>query len=124
MRQLLLLWVAIGAQAADLTHATVVAPASLTEPERKAAAMLVDAVRERTRITWAVAGADPATGPVVRIRRGSGPAEGYQLRSIANGVEIAGNDERGVLFGVGGLLRALEMRRDSVTLARTLNVTT
>jgi len=124
MRQLLLMWIAIGAQAADLTHATVVAPASLSGPERKAVTMLVDAVRERTRITWAVAAADPSTGPVVRVRRGSGPAEGYQLRSIANGVEIAGNDERGVLFGVGGLLRALEMRRDSVTLSRTLNVTT
>jgi hypothetical protein len=124
MRHFLLLWIVVGAQAADLTHATVVAPATLTGPERKAVAMLVDAVRERTRIMWAVAGADPASGPVVRIRRGSGPAEGYQLRSIANGVEIAGNDERGVLFGVGALLRALEMRRDSVTLARTLNVTT
>jgi len=44
-------------------------------------------------------------------------AEGYQLRSFDNGgapgIEITGNDERGVLFGVGGLLRALEMRRDS-----------
>ena len=124
MRQLLLIWIAIGAQAADLTHATVVAPTSLSGPERKAVAMLVDAVRERTRITWTVAAADPASGPVVRIRRGSGPAEGYQLRTIANGVEIAGNDERGVLFGVGGLLRAIEMRRDSVTLTRPLNVTT
>src|SRR5205085_221071 len=48
----------------------------------------------------------------------------YQLRSLDNGVEIIGNDERGVLFGVGGLLRALEMRRDSVTLPHALNVTT
>jgi hypothetical protein len=39
-------------------------------------------------------------------------------------VEIVGNDERGVLFGVGGLLRALEMRRDSVTLPGTLNIQT
>ena len=39
---------------ADLTHATVVAPANLTGPERKAVALLVDAVRERTRIAWAV----------------------------------------------------------------------
>jgi len=39
-------------------------------------------------------------------------------------VEIAGNDERGVLFGVGGLLRALEMRRDSVTLPGKLDIQT
>ncbi len=39
-------------------------------------------------------------------------------------MEITGNDERGVLFGVGGLLRALEMRRDSVTLPGTLDIQT
>ena len=58
--------------AADLTHATVVAPANLTGPERKAVALLVDSVRERTRITWPVAAGDPGQGtPVVRIARSS-----------------------------------------------------
>ncbi len=61
-------------------------------------------------------------------RAPTGKPEGYQLRSFDNhgaaGVEITGNDERGVLFGVGGLLRALEMRRDSVTLPRELHVDT
>jgi hypothetical protein len=126
---------------ADLTHATVVAPAGLTGPERKAVALLVDDVRERTRIAWAVSESSPGPGkPVVMIRQaasgsvqqaGAGsklPAEGYRLRSFDNGgapgVEIIGNDERGVLFGVGGLLRALEMRRDSVTLPGTLDVQT
>ena len=55
-------------------------------------------------------------------------AEGYRLRTFDNGgapgVEITGNDERGMLFGVGGLLRALEMRRDSVTLPGTLDIQT
>ena len=115
--------------AADLTHATVVAPSTLTAPERKAVALLVDAVRERTRLTWPVAVGDPGEGtPVVRIAEAPAasklPAEGYRLRSFEGGVEITGNDERGVLFGVGGLLRALEMRRDSVTLPRPLDVTT
>lgn len=109
----------------DLTHATVVATPNLTGPERKAVSLLVDAVREPTRITWQTAAANPGAGkPVVTIRRapaGSNlPAEGYRLRSFDNGgapgVEIAGNDDLGVLFGVGGLLRALEMRRDSVAL--------
>jgi hypothetical protein len=119
--------------AADLTHATVVAPASLSGPERKAVSLLIDSVRERTRIAWTVAAANPGSGhPVVTVRRapsgGTLPAEGYRLRSFDNGgaagVEITGNDERGVLFGVGGLLRALEMRRDSVTLPAALNVQT
>jgi hypothetical protein len=121
------------ALAADLTHATVVAPADLTGPERKAVALLIDSVRERTRITWQTAAANPGAGkPVVTIRRAPAgstlAAEGYRLRSFDNGgapgVEIAGNDERGVLFGVGGLLRALEMRRDSVTLPGKLDIQT
>lgn len=118
---------------ADLTHATVVTPANLTGPERKAVALLVDSVRERTRINWPISESNPGAGkPVVTIRKappGSRPAaEGYGLRSFDNGgaagVEITGNDERGVLFGVGGLLRALEMRRDFVTLPGTLNIQT
>jgi hypothetical protein len=117
---------ACSVDAADLTHATIVTPANLTGPERKAVSLLVDAVRERSRITWAVATADPGPGqPSVHIHHTTGgPAEGYLLRSAENRVEITGNDERGVLFGVGALLRALEMRRDSVTLPRPLNVNT
>jgi hypothetical protein len=114
-------------RAADLTHATVVIPANLTGPERKAVSLLVDAVRERTRIGWPVATAEPGAGkPVVRIALGTGrlPPEGYRLRSNGDTVDIIGNDERGVLFGIGGLLRALEMRRDSVMLPHNLDITT
>jgi hypothetical protein len=118
--------------AADLTHATVVAPASLSAPERKAVSLLIDSVRERTRITWPSVATNPGAGqPVVTIQRAPGtplPAEGYHLRTFDNGgapgVQIVGNDERGILFGVGGLLRALEMRRDSVTLPGTLDIQT
>src|SRR6516225_4800080 len=130
---LLPLFAASLCSAADLTHSQVVAPANLTGPERKAVSLLIDAVRERTRLTWPVTATNPGPGkPVVRIQRaapGAGlPAEGYRLRSFDNagapGVEITGNDERGMLFGVGGLLRALEMRRDSVTLPGTLDIQT
>ena len=38
--------------AADLTRATVVAPANLTGPEHKAVALLIDSVAERSRIRW------------------------------------------------------------------------
>jgi hypothetical protein len=128
-----LLLLAIPACAVDLTHATVVTPSTLTGPERKAVALLVDAVRERTRLVWPVNPASPVAGKtIVTVHRASATpklaSEGYQLRSFNNsgapGVEIIGNDERGVLFGIGGLLRALEMRRDSVTLPGPLNVTT
>ena len=115
--------------AADFTRATISIPSTFTGPERKAVALLIDAVQERSRLHWPIATTAPHPGePVVVIRLGAGPPEGYQLRSFDNagapGVEITGNDERGVLFGIGGLLRALEMRRDSVTLPRELHVNT
>jgi hypothetical protein len=37
----------------------------------------------------------------------NGPADGYTLSSNATGVFIRGNDERGLLFGVGRLLRII-----------------
>src|SRR5271165_2042850 len=119
------------ANAADFTHATVFTPHSLTGPERKAVALLVDAVQERTRLRWQVENGSARPGqPVVTIGRAPAgsklPSEGYRLRSFDNGgapgVEITGNDARGVLFGVGGLLRKLEMRRDSVILPHDLNI--
>jgi hypothetical protein len=118
--------------AADFSHATVSIPTSLSGPEQKAVGLLVDAVQERSRIRWPIAsGAARPNGPLVVVRRNSASGlkpEGYQLRSFDNqgapGVEITGNDERGVLFGVGGLLRVLEMRRDSVILPKDLHVDT
>jgi len=128
LRSALVFLLATTCTAADLTRATVVAPATLTAPERKAVSLLVDSVRERSRIVWPIATADPTSGLIVRIAQAPAgahlPAEGYRIHSSADIVEITGNDERGVLFGVGGLLRALEMRRDSVTLPRPLDVTT
>ncbi|HEY3836680.1 MAG TPA: hypothetical protein VGL72_08915 [Bryobacteraceae bacterium] len=118
--------------AADFSRATVYTQGSLTGPEHKAVDLLTGAVEERSRLRWPVANGAPRPGePAIVVRQSPtvrGKAEGYQLRSFDNhgapGVEITGNDERGVLFGVGGLLRALEMRRDSVVLPRQLNIDT
>src|SRR5690606_11523041 len=49
--------------------------------------------------------------------------EGYHLVSSASGIVVAGADERGVLFGVGRLLRALDMRRGRVVLPDALPLT-
>src|SRR5262249_14602918 len=45
----------------------------------------------------------------------SGP-EGYRLWASGSNIWIIGNDARGVLFGVGRLLRSLRMERGSATL--------
>jgi hypothetical protein len=129
MRLALLLLAAHAAIAADFSRATVAIPDNLTGPGHKAVALLVDAVQERSRLRWPIAPAPPKPGePVVVIRLGSGPPEGYRLRSFDNGgapgIEVTGNDERGVLFGIGALLRTLEMRRDSITLSHDLDITT
>src|SRR2546422_1906494 len=49
-------------------------------------------------------------------RRSSGAAEGYEILVKGGTVSIAGNDARGVLFGVGRLLRALHMEKGAVTI--------
>ena len=109
--------------AVDLSKATVIAPDELRGPERKAVEMLVDEVAARTQgLRWTVASS--GANPAIRIQRASGPAEGYSIQTDAAGVTISGNDPRGVLFGIGHLLRSLEYQRRKVELAAPLNVTT
>ena len=131
-------------EAIRLNEAVVVTPASLTGPERQAVEMLVDEVAKRTQIRWPVRTSWPAgTGSVIavgpyptakRLRAGKlasepGPpgAEGYRI-AASSGVEgarvtVLGADARGVLFGVGRLLRELRMERGSVTLPASFGVT-
>jgi hypothetical protein len=119
---LLAVWCALSLPAVDLTNAVVVAPQSFTGPERKAVEMLIGEVAARTQgLSWKQA----ASGtPAIRVTRGSGPAEGYTVRTDAAGVTITGNDARGVLFGIGHLLRSMDYGRRSVALAQPLNITT
>ena len=108
-----LLWQA-PAHALDLTHATVHAPPGFYGPEAKAVALLVEEADKRSGVRWELGPA--AGGPVVEIRRGNGPAEGYRIQSTVAGVTITGNDARGVLYGIGRLLRELRMVRGSIQL--------
>ena len=100
----------------DLTHATVVLSPSATAREKKAAGMLLDEVEKRTQIRWPLAA--QGSGAVIRIAQQNGVAgrEGYSLRASPGAVTIAGADERGVLFGVGRLLREMHMRKGSVSI--------
>ena len=131
-----------------LSKAVIVVPQELTGSEKKAIAMLVDEVEKRTRIHWECV----TTWPTVEVPAiGIGPAsaldafagkyadelstdgeasasEGYRIRIKNDGnasvVFVVGNDARGVLFGIGHLLRTLRMRRGQVLLPDDLNVTT
>lgn len=133
----------------DLTRATVVAPAESTGPEKKAVTMLLEDVESRTLVRWPSATAAPASGATIVVGRFSEvramlgtrasevaldeskvTAEGYQIATMAgvgsagSVVVIAGKDARGVLFGVGHLLRKLHLGPSRAGLMAALNVTT
>ncbi len=112
----------------DLTRALIVTGAALTSPEAAAVNLLRDEVESRTGIRWDVVTTRPAgAAPAIVIGRvgAAGSAapesrpEGFRngvVRSPALTVTVAGRDSRGVLFGVGHLLRKMEMRRGQVLL--------
>ena len=116
---LVFLWLPL-AQALDLTNATVAARAG-----QKAVTVLVEEVEKRSQIRWSVSAQRGSAGPAIAVRNvARGPAEGYSI-AIDNGtVRVDGNDARGVLFGVGHLLRSLHLARGRVTLADGFAVTT
>ncbi|MBI3840036.1 MAG: hypothetical protein HY288_19105 [Planctomycetia bacterium] len=138
---LILLTCIARATAADLSHAVVVTPANLSGPEKKAVGMLVDEVQQRTGIRWPVTSTWPAdNGPAVLVASHAAPiadkfadapdkqaadkVEGFRIRSDGPHVAVLGNDARGVLFGVGYLLRHMHLNRGKITLEDGLNVTT
>jgi hypothetical protein len=128
----------------DLTRAVVVVPDGLSGPEEKAVRVLVEEVRSRSGIAWDVMLRWPgvavpvvAVGPLRLLRAETSPMrphlppspaagdarEGYAIRTL-DGVRgrsaptllVAGNDDRGVLFGVGRLLREVRTKQGKVAL--------
>jgi hypothetical protein len=123
----------------DLSRAVIVTPGDLSGPERKAVALLADEVEKRTQLRWPQAAAWPADAAAVIVvgqraalrqfsdHLGHGfidenakqPAEGFLLKTGGPGGTavtcVAGNDARGVLFGIGRLLRGLVMEKRKVT---------
>jgi hypothetical protein len=143
----LFVWVFPSA-ALDLSKAVVVFPQNIAGPERKAVTMLIEEVDKRTRIRWERTSSWPVgpmpailVGQVSELRsfaaelgaelsddRGIQGPEGYRIRvtrrNRAPVVVVAGNDARGVLFGIGHLLRSLRMGSGAVTLPDNFSVAT
>jgi len=136
----LILMVAVPASSAaeiDLSRAAVVAVSPGTVAA-KAAAMVVNEVEKRTRITLEITAAIPGgERPVIAIgtardlaKKGLNPPSGLDVPQQADGyalwvdggrrpgatICVAGYDKRGALFGAGRLLRLLEMARDKLAL--------
>jgi hypothetical protein len=125
----------------DLGRAIVVVPDGLSGPERKAVGLLVDEVRKRSGIGWDVLIRWPAdavpvilVGPARLAETFPGPfhervaalattkeKDGFRIETWepdggAPVILVVGNDPRGVLFGVGRLLRELHMSAGRVSL--------
>jgi len=133
----------------DLTRATVVSPAASTGPEKKAVTMLMEDVESRTLQRWPAASAPTSGGATivvgrfaevgallgaraseVKLNESGVKAEGYQIVTLPGSgaaaplVVIAGKDARGVLFGVGHLLRKLHLGPSRAGLMAAINLTT
>jgi hypothetical protein len=130
----------------DLGHATIVTPATLNLQERTAVRVLVEEIEKRTSIRLAVSSQWPAdtvaaiaVGPLATASSWAGPGlrgsssgptpgrEGYRVAVSAAArrsptVLVLGADARGVLFGVGRLLRELRMSRGSLQAAAALSI--
>jgi hypothetical protein len=131
----------------DLGQAVVVVPDGLSSTESKAVQVLVEEVRNRSRIGWDTIIRWPtrsvpviAVGPArlldsfpkeYRQRVASQPAgkeqDGFRIQTVneAGGVPIVavvGNDARGLLFGIGRLLRELRIAPGRVVLPESLNL--
>ncbi|HEX5244605.1 MAG TPA: glycoside hydrolase family 20 zincin-like fold domain-containing protein [Tepidisphaeraceae bacterium] len=121
----------------NLNDAVVVSADQSPNPEPKAAQMLLEEVEKRTQVRWRHEHSWPTdsktiiaigtAGELERLatNRWHAPekmpgAEGYDLRvdhqSGSTIVWVIGSDPRGVLYGVGKLLRSMSMRRQEITL--------
>jgi hypothetical protein len=133
----------------DLSKAVVISPADLSKQEQKALMLLVEEVEKRTLIRWQVSTTWPheskavvAIGQASSLQPFAGPhaaklagvhgpdgAEGYQILIEKAGrsapkVFLIGNDSRGVLFGIGRLLREMHLARGKITLADDFHIAT
>ncbi len=135
-------------QAVDLGGAVIVYPAAFSGPEKKAVQMLAEEAEKRSKLLWPTTTIWPSSNvPVIAVctktllpdfapdyakelpesSTSKGP-EGFQI-SVKRGatrtvVVVIGNDPRGVLFGVGKLLRELRLQPGKVSVADDLNIAT
>lgn len=131
----------------DLSGASVLNAGKLSPREENALRVLVEEIEERTRLRLPIvkertkqsqapliiAGLRDHVMPLLTKEEkeslngvSTNQAEGFSLRALKGEsptIVVAGNDERGVLFGVGKLLREMVLTRDHVSVASDLNIT-
>ncbi|MDB6037440.1 MAG: hypothetical protein JWM99_1281 [Verrucomicrobiales bacterium] len=128
--------------ALDLSRATVITPIELTRLEKKAVTLLVEEVEKRSQIRWEVrTDVQDSSAPAIilgqsnQLKEIAGfkneastnhGAEGFRISVASNAprssVTVVGNDPRGVLYGVGYLLRQLHMAPGRISVADDLSI--
>lgn len=120
----------------DFSDCIIVTPEKLAKVEQKVITILQEEIQKRTGIAIAVTNkwskedtSVIAVGPKDKLKKFAGPfssefknlniggAEGFGLFAKSDpqkAVIIIGEDERGMLFGIGGLLRKAELRDGSI----------
>lgn len=134
--------------AIDLSHAVVYFPANSDEPQTAAVQMLIDEAAKRTGEVWhrqAFANGNPpecgvciVVGRIDQLRnapfprpssawpRGDQKHEAFRIDTLQDNsgdvIRIAGQDDRGMLYGIGYLLRHMNFAPDRATLPTPLHV--
>src|SRR6185437_12915785 len=87
----------------------------------KAVQLLLDEIEARTQIRLPLVHTAPTNNsPTIQIQRNAdvpvGPPESYKLLIEPNQIQLTPTDSRGLLFGVGRLLRELKLSRQHIDL--------
>ena len=137
----------LGLSAADasleFTNSIIVVPSKLERLEQKAITVLREEIHKRTGIQLNTLTEWPenrrpviAVGQAEQMKILAGPysgilengqglgKEGFRLSIIENVIFVLGNDARGVLYGIGELLRILRMKPGSIQAPKGLHITT
>ena len=127
----------------DLTNSVIVTPAKLERLEQKAITVLREEIQKRTGIQLSILTEWPenqrsviAVGQTGQMKILAGPysdiledgqtlgKEGFRLSIRGNAILVTGYDSRGVLYGIGKLLRTLRMKSGSISVPEDLEITT
>jgi hypothetical protein len=139
-------------QSQDFTHANIVVSSQADRVESNAVQVLAEEAERRTSVRWETEAKFPrgSSATIVAARRGqvvsllpagfksewlasiaqanTTPAEGFAIRTLVRGrttiLVVAANDSRGLLFGVGYVLRKMELSPGRAALSGPINITT
>jgi hypothetical protein len=127
----------------DFTNSVIVTPTKLERLEQKAITVLLEEIHKRTGIQLRISTEWPknqqsviAVGQTGQMKILAGKysdiledgqalgKEGFRLLIKENAIFVAGNDPRGVLYGIGKLLRTLRMKSGSISVPDDINIIT